>query len=172
MIDRRVGVIVAILIFGGCAAYTGSRLEQSYGAPVPPDRLVAEVAMGNVDYWSDVKPVIEQRCVVCHGCYDASCQLKMSSIEGIERGASHEVVYQQSRLKMAQPTRLFEDAQSVPQWRELGFHPVLNEYGDSLEANREAGVMYRILKLKQENPLPETKLLSASFDLSLNRKQS
>ena len=98
MIDRRVGVIVAILIFGGCAAYTGSRLEQSYGAHVPPDRVVAEVAMGNVDYWSDVKPVIEQRCVVCHGCYDASCQLKMSSIEGIERGASKEVVYQQSRL--------------------------------------------------------------------------
>ncbi len=171
MINRTVGWIVAVLIIGGCATYTGTKLEQTYGAPVPHERVVETVATGNVDYWTDVKPVIEQRCVVCHGCYDAPCQLKMSSIEGIERGASSQVIYQQSRLKKAQPTRLFEDAQTVPELRELGFQPVLNEYGDSVEANREAGVMYRILKLKQENPLPETKLLPDSFDLSLSRKQ-
>jgi hypothetical protein len=171
MIDRRVGWIMAILVFGGCATYTGTTLEKSYGAPVPQNRVVEAVSQGDVDYWNDVKPVIEQRCVVCHGCYDAPCQLKMSSIEGIERGATPDVVYQQSRLKMAQPTRLFEDAQTVPEWRELGFHPVLNEHGDTIEANREAGVMYRILKLKQENPLPETKLLSEDFDLRLSRKQ-
>jgi hypothetical protein len=164
-------LIVAILVFGGCATYTGAKLEQSYGAPVPHDRVVEAVAKGDVDYWNDVKPVIEQRCVVCHGCYDASCQLKMSSIEGIERGASAETVYQQSRLNMAQPTRLFTDAQSVPEWRQLGFHPVLSEHGYTVAANREAGVMYRILKLKQENPLPETKLLPDSYDLRLNRKQ-
>ena len=171
MITSRVGWIMAVLVFGGCATYTGSKLEQSYGAPVPQDRVVEAVSTGDVDYWNDVKPVIEQRCVVCHGCYDAPCQLKMSSIEGIERGASPEVVYQQSRLKMAQPTRLFEDAQSVSDWRELGFHPVLNEHGDTIEANREAGVMYRMLTLKEEHPLPEGKLLPDSFDLSLNRKQ-
>ena len=171
MINRRVGWIVAVLIIGGCATYTGAKLEQTYGTPVPHQRVVETVATGNVDYWTDVKPVIEQRCVVCHGCYDAPCQLKMSSIEGIERGASNQVVYQQSRLKMAQPTRLFEDAQTVPEWRELGFQPVLNEHGDTVEANREAGVMYRILTLKQENPLPESKLLPDSFDLSLSRKQ-
>jgi hypothetical protein len=171
MITRRVSWIVTVLIFGGCATYTGTKLEQRYGAPLPHDRVVEAASTGDVDYWNDVKPVIEQRCVVCHGCYDAPCQLKMSSIEGIERGASPEIVYQQSRLKMAQPTRLFEDAQSVSQWREMGFHPVLNEYGDTTEANREAGVMYRMLTLKEENPLPEAKLLPDSFDLSLNRKQ-
>ena len=171
MINSRFGWVVAILVFGGCATYSGTKLEQTYGAPVPHDRLVEAVSVEEVDYWSDVKPVIEQRCVVCHGCYDAPCQLKLSSIEGIERGASPDVVYQQSRLKMAQPTRLFEDAHSVSDWRELGFHPVLNEHGNTLEANREAGVMYRMLKLKEENPLPETKLLPDNFDLSLNRKQ-
>jgi len=171
MMNSRFGWIVAILVFGGCATYSGTKLEQTYGTPVPHDRVVEAVSAEEVDYWNDVKPVIEQRCVVCHGCYDAPCQLKLSSIEGIERGASPEVVYQQSRLKMAQPTRLFEDAHSVSDWRELGFHPVLNEHGDTLEANREAGVMYRMLKLKEENPLPEAKLLPDSFDLSLNRKQ-
>ena len=171
MMNSRFGWIVAILVFGGCTTYSGTKLEQTYGTPVPHDRVVEAVSAEEVDYWNDVKPVIEQRCVVCHGCYDAPCQLKLSSIEGIERGASPDVVYQQSRLKMAQPTRLFEDAHSVSDWRELGFHPVLNEHGDTLEANRDAGVMYRMLKLKEENPLPEARLLPDSFDLSLNRKQ-
>jgi hypothetical protein len=89
--DRRVGWIVAVLIIGGCATYSGTKLEQSYGTPVAQERVVETVAAGNVDYWTEVKPVIEQRCVVCHGCYDAPCQLKMSSIEGIERGASNQV---------------------------------------------------------------------------------
>ncbi|NOR37260.1 MAG: peptidylprolyl isomerase, partial [Woeseiaceae bacterium] len=169
--NRRFGWITAIVIVSGCATYGGAKLEQSYGAPAPRDRVVETVADENIDYWSDVKPVIEQRCVVCHACYDAPCQLKMSSIEGIDRGASPALVYKQSRLKMADPTRLFEDAQSVPEWRAMGFHPVLNEHGDSIEANREAGVMHRILKLKEQNPLPEGKLLPDSFDLTLNRKQ-
>ena len=170
--NRRAGWITVILIVSGCATYGGATLEQHYGTPAPRDRVVETVAHDNVDYWSDVKPVIEQRCVVCHACYDAPCQLKMSSIEGIERGASPEVVYNQSRLKMAQPMRLFEDAQSVPEWRAMGFHPVLNEHEDTIEANQEAGVMHRILKLKEQNPLPEGKLLPDSFDLSLDRKQS
>ena len=155
----------------GCATFTASKLEQRFGQPEPRDRVIEATAPGTVDYWTDVKPIIEQRCVVCHGCYDAPCQLKMSSIEGIERGASPAIVYNQSRLKMAQPTRLFEDAQSVPEWRELGFHPVVNEHEQTAEANVEAGVMHRILKLKDEHPLPDEKILPDSFDLSLNRKQ-
>jgi hypothetical protein len=98
--------MTVFLVVGGCATYTGVKLEQQYGAPTPLNPVVDAVIPGSVDYWSDVKPTIEQRCVVCHGCYDAPCQLKMSSIEGIERGASPAIVYNQSRLKMAQPTRL------------------------------------------------------------------
>ena len=171
MINRRFGWIAFIFVVGGCVSYGGAMLEERYGAPAPRDRTVEAVTLGNVNFWNDVKPVIEQRCVVCHACYDAPCQLKMSSIEGIERGASPALIYHQARLRMAEPTRLFEDAQSVPEWRAKGFHPVLNEYGDSIEANREAGVMHQILKLKEKNPLPEGKLLPDSFDLTLDRKQ-
>ena len=171
MISRRAAWVATILVISGCATYGGAKLEQLYGTPEPRDRIVETVKQGDVDYWTDVKPVVEQRCVVCHACYDADCQLKMSSIEGIERGASAAIVYNQSRLKMAEPMRLFEDAQTVSEWRAMGFHPVLNEHGDSVAANREAGVMHQILKLKEENPLPEGKLLPDSFDLSLSRKQ-
>jgi len=151
--------------------YSAAQLDKRYGESKPRDRLVDSVPAGNVDYWADVKPVLEQRCVVCHSCYDAPCQLKLSSIEGIERGASPALVYDQSRLTKSQPTRLLEDAHTVAGWRKLGFHAVLNERDDTPEANREASVMYRIMALKEENPLPAGKVLPASFDLQLDRKQ-
>ena len=163
--------LLVILLMSGCAAIDSYQFEQRYGKAQPRERVVASLPPGNVDFWSQVKPIIDQRCVVCHGCYDAPCQLKMSSIEGITRGASKEKVYDQGRLKEMSLTRLFEDAHSVVEWRDKGFHPVLNEYADTAEANREASAMYQMLRLKQENPLPAVKQLPDSFDLSLNRKQ-
>ncbi len=133
--------------------------------------MVESLPPDTIDYWSQVKPVVAQRCVVCHGCYDAPCQLKMSSIEGIERGANADKVYNPVRIHAAPMTRLFEDAHSVTEWRDKDFYPVLNEFGDSLEANREAGVIYRMLRLKQQNPLPAVTQLPDSIDLTLDRKQ-
>ena len=159
------------LFVTGCTAFTANQLEQRYGKSEPRDRVVTSVPAGNVDYWSDVKPVIEQRCIVCHACYDAPCQLKMSSIEGIERGATPAKVYDQSRPKKITTTRLFEDGQTVAEWRDKGFHPVLNEFDDSPAANRETGIMHRLLKLKEAHPLPEGKILPKDFDLSLDRKE-
>ena len=149
-----------------------SQLEQRFGKAEPRERLVEELPPQAIDYWSAVKPIVDKRCVVCHACYDAPCQLKMSSIEGIERGASKTKVYNSTRIKHASMSRLFEDAQSTAEWRDKGFYPVLNEHDDTVTANREAGVMYQLLKLKQDNPLPDVIQLPANFSLSLNRKQS
>ncbi|EED31096.1 fatty acid cis/trans isomerase [gamma proteobacterium NOR5-3] len=162
--------LVFLLVLGGCAT-VGVNLESLYGKSEPRDRVVQTLPPNTVDYWSDVKPIVDTRCIACHGCYDAPCQLKMTSIEGIERGASTAKVYNQARLRKATPTRLFEDAQTVPQWRELGFHPVLNEYA-AAAANTEASVLYRMLELKRSNPLPKDKRLSKDFELGLSRKES
>ena len=67
-----------------------------------------------------VQDVLNKRCVVCHGCYDAPCQLKLSSPEGWLRGASKQKVYDSSRLEDAPMTRLGVDA-AMPDWREKGF---------------------------------------------------
>ena len=75
--------------------------------------------------WSQVKPVLDKRCVVCHGCYDAPCQVKLTSPEGLLRGGNKLAVYHSQRLEDAQPTRLGQDATTVEGWRDLGFHPVL-----------------------------------------------
>ncbi len=69
--------------------------------------------------------VLNKRCVVCHGCYDAPCQLKLSSAAGWMRGASKQKVYDSSRLEDAPMTRLGIDAKSVPGWRAKGFFDVV-----------------------------------------------
>jgi hypothetical protein len=91
--------------------------------------------------------------------------VNLASYAGLTRGASRENVYA-TRLTPAEPTRLFMDAQSNAQWRRKGFHAVLNERMASPEAEREGGVLYRLLRLKQANPLPGEKL-----DFSLDRAQ-
>jgi hypothetical protein len=123
------------------------------------------------DYQHDVRPLLERRCLVCHGCYDAPCQLKLDSHEGLTRGASKERVYSTERLVPAAPSRLFEDAQTTAQWRAHGFSPVMPDRLDASEVDRRAGVLARMLDLKRQNPLPAGKLLPKTFDLSLNRAQ-
>ena len=110
--------------------------------------------------------ILEHRCVVCHGCYDAPCQLKLEAQLGLERGASKDLVYEASRLRAANLTRLFDDALDEQGWRDKGFYPVVDK------ETPEKGVMYRMLQLKQAHPLPTEGPLPDSFDFSLYRDQT
>lgn len=136
--------------------------------------LVACCAIGDeapgVSYTRQVQPILERRCVVCHACYDAPCQLKLGSIEGVLRGASKDKVYDGTRLKEATPSRLFVDAMQTSQWRSKGFTPVLGEEGNM--SNATGSVLRRMLDLKQRNALPAGPVLPTTFDFALDRKQS
>ncbi|OAN11621.1 9-hexadecenoic acid cis-trans isomerase [Photobacterium jeanii] len=169
---KRLVVFLSVLLFSGCAVYAGLNYDQLYGKPSPQQRIAPSESKMALNYLTEVKPIIEQRCVVCHACYDAPCQLKMSSAEGIDRGANKEKVYEGTRLLASNLTRMFVDAQTTEEWRELGFNPVLNEREQSPEANTQAGVMARLLQLKQAHPLPDQKVLDADkWDFSLDRDQ-
>jgi hypothetical protein len=72
-------------------------------------------------YSADIKPIFDQKCIACHACYDAPCQLKLTSGEGLLRGATSTPVYDGTRLENADPTRLFTDAHGQAQWRHKGF---------------------------------------------------
>ena len=61
---------------------------------------------GPVSYSRDVQPILRDKCVACHACYDAPCQLNLGSGEGLLRGASQQAVYNGGRLQAQQPTRL------------------------------------------------------------------
>ena len=147
----------------GCATFVASELNERYGAPDPArfDRPPS-LAAGER---SRVREILDNRCAVCHGCNDAPCQLNLASHDGLTRGANPAQVYA-TRLTPTAPTRLFFDAHTNAEWRRKGFHAVLNERGATPEAEREGGVLYRLLRLKQANPTPKEKL-----DFSLDRAQ-
>ncbi len=163
-------IALLLLVIAGCASIPGSQWDRLYGAPKALEIPVIPHA-SKLSYYQHTRPILEQRCVVCHGCYDAPCQLKLDSYEGLLRGANIEKVYDGTRLLGGNLTRLFEDAQTTAQWRTKKFHPVLNERRNSAFANINAGVMAQLLILKREHPLPSDAILPTSFDFNLDPNQ-
>jgi len=134
--------------------------------------LLETLPATRISYNNQVRPILSKRCVVCHGCYDAPCQLKLSSPEGIQRGSSKETVYDGARFKAMLPTRLYVDAKSTQEWRQKGFHSVLNEGENTAKNNLDGSVMYQMLRLKQLNPQARLGMLSDKIDVSLGRAES
>jgi hypothetical protein len=129
----------------------------------PPPPVMVEPLAKPVSFLADVKPVLDQRCVVCHSCYNAACQLKLSSYEGVERGGSKLAVYSSSRIRPQTPTRLFFDAQTPEEWRGLDFHSVIQSQAPS-PAN-DATMLY-LLEAKRLEPRPAGEYRPEAANLS------
>jgi hypothetical protein len=72
--------------------------------------------------------------------------LKLSSFEGLDRGASKEQVYLATRLKAQEPSRLFIDAQHTEAWRDKHFFSVTDNHAD---AGQNDSVMIHLLAMKR-----------------------
>ena len=143
-----------VVVSAACTTLAGSSMEARFG-PADPTRFDERTEpLAGESYARDIQPILDRRCVVCHACYDAPCQLKATSWQGLARGASKEPVYDASRLLAGDPSRLYVDADKPSAWRARGFFPVLNERAPTAEANRTAGLMHRLLMLKSRHPMP------------------
>lgn len=136
MIKVLLSAFFAATFFAGC----------SYDPPAP---IQVKRMDRTVDYLTDVKPILDKRCVTCHSCYNSPCQLKLSSFEGADRGATKEIIYL-DRLRAQDPTRLFIDANSTQQWRDKGFFSVTE---NTAEGNFNNATMAHMLRAKMENPI-------------------
>ncbi|MGB1091437.1 MAG: fatty acid cis/trans isomerase, partial [Oceanobacter sp.] len=169
---RKIFSALALLFLSGCAVYATQTFNDLYGDPNPESRRVPHNSYEAQLFRDQVQPILEKRCVSCHSCYDAPCQLKLTSPAGIERGVSQALVYDGTRLLSNQPTRLHIDAHTPAQWRELGFHPVLNERRKTSEANLASSLMFRALALRQQQGDFEQEILNDNeYDLRLYRDQ-
>ncbi len=161
-------IISMLLVLSACSSEESVIADQ---ATVEYD-LLYSLPKEKISYREEVQPILESRCVVCHGCYDAPCQLKLTSPEGIHRGSNKKKVYNTSRITADEPTRLFVDAMTTKEWRSKGFETVLNEGKSNKVRNLEDSVMYRMLRQKRLRPQARTGMLSDDFDISLEREQS
>jgi hypothetical protein len=161
------------LLLVGCASVGifQSQLIEEYGLATMTERRADAHSDQAQHFTNTVQPIIENRCVVCHGCYDAPCQLKLSSAQGIMRGASKEVVYNGTRILASEPRRLGIDANTTEQWRQKGFVSVLNEQTQSSQINLNNSLLFKVIQQKRNHPLPEQTILDKQFSLGLNRPQ-
>jgi hypothetical protein len=167
----QVWVLAGMVLGCSAAVYGADPVRDDAGQSAPRARIEAATSAAGKVYLEQVKPVLEQRCVVCHGCYDSPCQFNQGMPEGIARGASKDKVYNAGRRREAPLSRLLEDARTTDEWRAMGFYPLLNEGEQSPQANLDGSVMHHMLALKRDNPLPPDPILANSFDLGLSRKQ-
>ena len=128
----------------------------------PPRPVEVKASAPTISYLDDVKPVLDQRCVVCHSCYNAPCQLKLGSFEGIDRGGSKATVYSSSRLRPQAPSQLFMDAQTTSEWREKGFSSVLE---NAAQGDFNDSILLELLEAKREQPVPTGEYHPEASDL-------
>jgi hypothetical protein len=175
---RKFHWLFIFLFLSGCATLGVMEFDKLYGPSHVENRLKQPKATTAqaVHFNQTIQPIIENRCVVCHGCYDAPCQLKMESRAGIERGANKAIVYSGERLltanisdSLSKLTELNSD--SLQPLRQQGFFPILNERQQTEQANTQASLFYQMLQLKQQHPLPSELLLNDDFDIALDRSQ-
>jgi hypothetical protein len=103
-----------------------------------------------IEYLSDVKSILDKRCVSCHSCYNSPCQAKFSSFDGVDRGGSKQVVYDALRLTQADPTRLFIDAQTTDEWRKKEFFSLTQKFDANTSYNDS--IMMHMLHEKKIHP--------------------
>lgn len=96
-----------------CRGISALRCSVRAQPPSPPPAI---------SYSRDIQPIFTAKCVACHACNDAACQLNLGSAEGVLRGASKVPVYQGDRSVAIAPTRIFYDAQGPEAWRQKGFY--------------------------------------------------
>ena len=64
-------MLAVVTLFAGCATYAGLNYDQLFGEQQVRERRVDTLTREGEFFLSEVKPIIDKRCVVCHACYDA-----------------------------------------------------------------------------------------------------
>lgn len=145
-------------------ALTAISCARTPPADLPP--LPHSADASPISYAEQVQPVLENRCVVCHGCYDAPCQLQLSSFAGLDRGASKDAVYHSTRFVESGPSRLGIDARSTPEWRERGFFSVV----EPVSTAEAYPLLLGMLALGRMHSFTPDELLPDSVGLDVSRK--
>jgi hypothetical protein len=103
------------------------------------------------DYTARIQPIFNNRCIACHSCYNAPCQLNLQNHSGLARGATKLNVYDRARANSVAPTRLDIDGHSVADWRGKGFFDVV---GGTDPARTQ---LMQLLSLRVRHPAAQPK---------------
>jgi hypothetical protein len=114
----------------------------------------SQPASARDDYTARIQPIFDNRCVACHSCYNAPCQLNLQNHSGVTRGATKLNVYDGFRQKSVAPSRLGIDGHSVADWRAKGFFDVV---GGSEPART---LLMQLVNLRARHPTDQPKKIA------------
>ncbi len=129
---------------------------------------VLSVAVSKADdlpadfYTRKVQPIFDNRCIACHSCFNAPCQLNLQSFEGFQRGASSLNVYDGTRVKSVHPSRLWLDAHTEKEWRKKGFFSV------NTSTKPEENLFMQFINLRVSEPQKEVKKQVADSQMCIS----
>jgi hypothetical protein len=125
----------------------------------------AQIAPGGDDYATRIQPIFDNRCVACHSCYNAPCQLNLQSHAGLTRGATKLNVYDRFRPQSVAPTRLDIDGRSVADWRAKGFFDVVGRTEPARTLLMQmASLRARHPNVQPKKPVEESNVCPADSD--------
>ena len=151
-----------------------NKIQDESNKPSVNSYKLEEPSFSGVQHYTfnrDIRPILNKKCLACHGCYDAPCQLKMETASALKRGASKIKVYDGGRLNSLSPTRVDVDYRLTKNWREHGFYPVINGYKGPYDT-ASSSLMLKILDLGRSNPLPINKTIPKELDLGHTHQNS
>ncbi len=75
---------LAFVLAGGLIAL----ICMGFPAQAQVQEPAADKAGPPISFTKQIKPIFDNKCILCHACYDAPCQLNLTSAEGTQRGSS------------------------------------------------------------------------------------
>ena len=111
----------------------------AYCIPTAADR--------SVSYLDEIKPIFDKKCISCHACYDAPCQLKLTSAEGLAQGSS--------KLRIGSGK---------------SFQSVLRNELDTTSTTLQASLLHQMISLRHRHPFEINQKLPKHLDPALQRQ--
>ncbi|MEQ1777967.1 MAG: hypothetical protein ABL863_05455, partial [Nitrosomonas sp.] len=79
-----ISFIALLFVLSACQNYQDA-ISGKNQIPIPA--ILPAPIERSVSYTQEIRPIIETKCLSCHSCFDAPCQLKLENVEGLLRGA-------------------------------------------------------------------------------------
>ncbi|MFO1109303.1 MAG: fatty acid cis/trans isomerase [Bradyrhizobium sp.] len=115
------------------------------------------LAQDKVSFARQVQPILDSKCVSCHSCYDSPGQLDLRNAKGVERGAIKMDPYQLLRTTPIEPTLLWDNPNTIEDWRKIGFFSVTDGGNKSILA--------KMLQLGKANPVEPRAKFPAEIEI-------
>jgi hypothetical protein len=119
-------ILLFLFLSSGCNGPTVEKNHEAQTVFQVGNRLNGWYSEKDQDdhYLDQVQPILSKRCVTCHGCYEAPCQLNLQSYQGVRRGYDATPIYNMKRLE-SMPITQMNEVYPLSKWRELTFLPVV-----------------------------------------------